>query len=260
MNVRSAGIVLLFLFAAAAKGQPVRGMWFSKAFNHVLDFRKDTVFHYSVSNRGLNGRIAYLVAGDSLLYTLVDSTAISHRVIHYKFFADSLYLAYQDTTYFAYGRIPSGNYHDFFFKRSVMSLDLPQARNMVDIPGKRAFYFDILIGRKADERMVFFEDSSVKTQREMRRKIRSAEHDKAEHEHFEVRIFMDNKLAIQSLFDIIKPLKNEGFRYAYLICLNGAESLYPVCFQGIRFDFPKNRQDIRRENREREKLKKLGWL
>ena len=230
----------------------VDGLWIEKENLGLLKFYRDSVINNS---NIINGRLGYRITRDSLIWTGLNpewNRGKTENTFKYQLKGDSLTIWYGNgdfaTTYF---KVDAENYIDYFLKRNEISLVLPHAENIRQMP-KRYENLDIKIGFRDKTIVVYIQD--VETEMS---EIGSAisrfvgEADSTITPEFACRLFVDENIPCEYTIGLFDNLRLHDIGRILFVTKTASTDEYTDNFSGLFIGIPQEKIVIVEEKNER---------
>ena len=239
-------------FILTACSTSVDGLWIEKENQGLLKFYRDSVINNS---NIIRGRLGYRITRDSLTWTGLNpewNRGKTENTFKYQLKGDSLSIWYGNgdfaTTYF---KVEAENYIDYFLKRKEISLVLPKAKNIRQMP-RRYENLDIKIGFHGKTIVVYIQD--VETELSEIGSAISRFIDQADTTitpEFACRFLVDENIPCEYTIEIFDYLRLYDIRRILFVTETANTDEYTDNFSGLYIGIPREKITIVEEKNER---------
>jgi len=239
-------------FILTACSTSVDGLWIEKENQGLLKFSRDSVINNSNIT---SGRLGYRITRDSLTWTGLNpewNNGKTENTFKYQLKGDSLSIWYGNgdfvTTYF---KANAENYIDYFLKRNEISLVLPKAENIRQMPS-RYENLDIKIGFRDKIIVVYIQD--VETEMSEIGSAISRSIDQADSTitpEFTCRFFVDENIPCEYTIGLFDYLRLYNIRRILFVTKTASTDEYTDNFSGLYIGIPREKIVIVKEKNER---------
>lgn len=238
-------------FILIACSTAVDGLWIEKRNSGLLKFYRDSVINNSNT---ISGRLGYRIKRDSLTWTGLNpqwNNGKTENSFKYKLKGDSLHIWFRNgdfaTTYF---KVDAENYIDYFLKRDRITLVLPQAKNVRQMP-KRYENLDIKMGFRDQTIVIYIQD--VETEMSEIGHAISRFKDQADSTmdlEFACRFFVDEKIPCEYTVGLFDYLRIHDIHKILFVTTTAGTNEYSGNFSGLYIGIPREKIVIVEEENE----------
>lgn len=243
-------LMIILVLGLTGCSTSVDGLWIERENQALLKFYGDSVINNSNIT---SGRLGYRITRDSLTWTGLNpewNYGKTEKSFKYEITKDSLSIWYGNgdfvTTYF---KVDAETYHDYFFKRSEISLTLPKAENIRQT-SRRYANLDIKVGFRDKAVVIYIQDIETDKNEIGGAISRFVEHADTLAE-FSCRFFVDENVPCEYTIGLFDFLRLYDIRRIWFITRTDHTDEFIDDFSGLTIAIPKQKIEFVEEKNER---------